>query len=91
MSQDNQNQNPQDDRQNPDQPQNQGEEWQGDPQGSEETREAGPVESESEPLQGGVNSPDLTPAADDLDDMDDEDRDEDSRLDGSPNRRHNIG
>lgn len=45
---------------------------------------------ESEPLQSGVTSPDVTPAADDLDDMDD-DRDDDSRGPGLPNRRFSIG
>lgn len=89
MSQDNQNQNPPDDRQT--QP-NQGEEWQGEPKGSEETLESrGTGSSDSPQDQVGSSGPSSSPELDEADEMDDEDRDDDSRADGSPNRRHNIG
>jgi hypothetical protein len=92
MSQDNQNQNPQDDPQNPDQPRHQGEEWQGEPQGSEETLESRGTESSGSPQdQVGSSGRSSSPELEDTDEMDDEDRDEDSRADGSPNRRNNIG
>jgi hypothetical protein len=92
MSQDNQNENPQDDRQHPDQPQKQGEEWQGDPQGSEETLESrGTGSSDSPQDQAGSSGQSSSPELEESDEMDDEDRDDDSRADGSPNRRNNIG
>lgn len=78
MSQDNQ-----DDRQRDEQPEN----WKQDEQ---MTREGRSDQPESEPIQAGTTPQDTTPAADDLDDMD-EDRDDDDRGDGSPNRRNNIG
>ena len=78
MSQDNQ-----DDRQRDEKPEG----WQQDEQISREGRSDQP---ESEPIQAGTTPQDTTPAADDLDDMD-EDRDDDDRMDGSPNRRNNIG
>ena len=46
---------------------------------------------EQEPLQAGVSSPDVTPAADDLDEIDDDDRDDDARGPGFSNRRFSIG
>ena len=93
MSQDNQNQNPQDDRQNQGQRQNQGEEWQGTPQGSDdETLESrGTGSSDSPQDQVGSSGPSSSPELEDTDEMDDDDRDDDSRGDGSPNRRNNIG
>ena len=78
MSQDNQ-----DDRQRDEQPAG----WQQDEQ---MTREGRSDQPETEPIQAGTTPQDTTPAADDLDDMD-EDRDDDDRNDGSPNRRNNIG
>lgn len=80
MSQDNQDDR---DRQPDDQPAG----WQQDEQ---MTREARGDQPETEPIQAGTTPQDTTPAADDLDDMD-EDRDDDDRNDGSPNRRNNIG
>ena len=93
MSQDNQNQNDQDDRQNQGQPQNQGEEWQGTNQGSDDlTRESRGTESSSSPQdQVGSGRQGSSPELEDTDEMDDEDRDDDMRGDGSPNRRNNIG
>jgi hypothetical protein len=63
--------------------------WQQDEQMAREGRS----QPESEPIQAGITPQDMTPAADDLDDMDedDDDRDDDDRDDGSPNRRRNIG
>lgn len=96
MSQDNQNQDPQDDRQNQDQTPtspSQGDNWQGDQSSDDltrETRSAGESDSEP-PNQVGSSRPDSSPELEDTDEMDDEDRDDDSRADGSPNRRNNIG
>ena len=77
MSQDNQNQDPQDNRQNP---------------GSDDmTRESRPGSSDSPQDQVGSSGPGSSPDLEDTEEMDDEDRDEDARGDGSANRRNNIG
>ena len=79
MSQDNQNQNPQDDRQNP-----------GADDATLETRGTGSSDSPQD--QVGSSGPGSSPELEeDTDEMDDDDRDDDERGDGSPNRRHNIG
>lgn len=77
MSEDNQNQNPQDDRQS---------------QGTDETLESRGTGSPASP-QDQVDSgrQGSSPELEDADELDDEDRDEDSRSDGSPNRRNSIG
>ena len=67
---------------------------QGQTQGSDEmTRESrSSGYSESEPDQiGSGRQGSSSPELGDTDEMDDEDRDEDLREDGSPNRRNNIG
>lgn len=96
MSQDN-NQNDREKRQG------QGDNWQGEgqdqnqgrrDQGSEdmtrESRSSGYAGAQTE--QGGMHrdNPSSSPELDDMDEMD-EDREDDDRLDGSPNRRNNIG
>lgn len=103
MSQDN-NQN---DRQNR---QGQGDNWQGESQGRNETdgmaqnerdqnsderslesRSSGYSHSPSQRGTGSSGNP-SSPELGDTDEMDeDDDRDDDDRLDGSPNRRNNIG
>ena len=76
MSQDNQNQDPQNDRQNasPD----------------DITRESRTGSSDSPQDQVGSGRQGSSPELDDTEEMD-EDRDDDYRGDGSPNRRNNIG
>lgn len=79
--------------------QGQRDDWQGQSKGDQssdsttrESRSSGYSESESN--QGGASrqgqAPSSLPELDDTDEMD-EDRDDDDRLDGSPNRRNNIG
>jgi hypothetical protein len=64
---------------------------QNDQQGSDEmTRESRGTGSEPQPNQAGASRPGSSPELDDRDEADDEDRDVDSRDDGSPNRRSNI-
>lgn len=79
MSQDNQNPNPQDDRQTP-----------GADDATLETRGTGSSDSPQDQVGSGRQG--SSPELEGTEEMDeDDDRDDDSRGDGSPNRRHNIG
>jgi hypothetical protein len=77
--------------------QGQRDDWQGESQGqgdqssgdmTRESRSSG--YSDPQPNQGDRRGNQAAPELEEMDELD-EDRDDDDRLDGSPNRRHNIG